>query len=522
MKSVSGKVMLLAMAPMAALIAGFLFILMPLIGKTILESRKDGVRQIVESAVSILAQQDARAGAGAQTKEEAQARAREILKGLRYGDGNYVWIQAPGSLIIMHPTRPEWDGKVEDAYQDASGQRLFVELEKVAAASPDGGFLKYTFSKPGKTGIFPKISYIKNFAPWGWMVGSGVYIDDVDRKVQAFRWSALAVLLGLGLALSWAVSRMTRTMVRPLQGLVAGLRNSDLTREIPVESRDEIGEAAQAFNAYNLGLKAKILAVADFAGRVASGSTQLSATADEMERTVTDIARVSENLKTEAERVTEAMQELSTHAGAVAQSTRESHQESQDAVGETRSSAQAGENVVRSMGEIQGVMKQIVNAVLVIQEIANQTNLLSLNAAIEAAKAGESGKGFSVVAEEVRKLSERSSGAAKEIEALTLLTGKAVSGGMGNVEANMKSVEAIRQRITQVAERIRHIGTVADGQASTSSLVTSSMGNTATGLSQNATATHQLSATVHEIARTSEELASVAQGLQNLVKEFKL
>jgi methyl-accepting chemotaxis protein len=231
---------------------------------------------------------------------------------------------------------------------------------------------------------------------------------------------------------------------------------------------------------------------------------------------------VSESLKAEGVNVTEAMGALSEKAGLVAESTRESYGESQDAVLDTERSGQAGERVVKSMDEIQAVMKQIVGAVQVIKEIATQTNLLSLNAAIEAAKAAEHGKGFAVVAEEVRKLSERSGLAAKEIEGLTQRTGTAITGGMASVRANMESLDGIQKRIATMASRIRSIGDVADHQAAISTQVAENMSNTASGLSQNAAATHELSATLHEIVRTSEDLARIAEGLQGLVREFKV
>ncbi|BDU73740.1 methyl-accepting chemotaxis protein [Mesoterricola silvestris] len=318
------------------------------------------------------------------------------------------------------------------------------------------------------------------------------------------------------------VSHFANKMTRPLSRIAAGMEHSDLTLTLEAGGDDEVGALSKAFNAYNHGLKERIQHVADFAGRVASGSTELSASADEIERTVTEIAKVSENLKAEGESVTEAIGDLSKNAGVVAASTKESEQESRNAVLDTERSAEAGENVVRSMDEIQAVMKQIVGAVQVIKEIANQTNLLSLNAAIEAAKAGTHGKGFAVVAEEVRKLAERSGTAAKEIEGLIQRTGAAVEGGMTSVNANMESLDAIRKRITGMASKIQRIGDVADGQAATSAQVSASMSSTALGLAQNATATHELTATVHEIAKTSEDLSRVAEGLQGLVKEFRL
>ncbi len=148
--------------------------------------------------------------------------------------------------------------------------------------------------------------------------------------------------------------------------------------------------------------------------------------------------------------------------------------------------------------------------------------ILSLNAAIEAAKAGEHGKGFAVVAEEVRKLAERSAQAAKEIEQIILRTQEAVAGGVASVGVTQGHLDAIGKRISDVSEHIRVIGGLSREQAKTSKEVDSMMDQTASRLDQNAAATQELASTVQEITRTAEDLSKVAEGLKDIVKGFTL
>jgi methyl-accepting chemotaxis protein len=206
----------------------------------------------------------------------------------------------------------------------------------------------------------------------------------------------------------------------------------------------------------------------------------------------------------------------------VAARTQEAEARSHEAVQETGHSAEAGQGTAQGMSDIQRVTGQIVQAVTVIQEIARQTNLLSLNAAIEAAKAGQQGKGFAVVAEEVRKLAERSGTAAHEIEDLIQRTQEAVSGGVRGVDATLASLGTIRERIGGVANSIQEIGGLSRDQATTGQEVAAMMSQTTGRLAQNASATHELASTVQEIAKTSEELARVAEGLRGVVERFRL
>jgi methyl-accepting chemotaxis protein len=408
-----------------------------------------------------------------------------------------------------------------DQLSDPVLRKLFRDLERVALA-PEGGVHAYEFGKPGHPGLFPKISYVRTFAPWGWTVGTGVYVDDVDHQVRGIAAVMLGGILAVSVVVFLVARAMARRMVRPLHLLVEGLRNSDLSRQIQVDTQDEVGQAAQAFNEYNGGMRQIVQDVAQFALRVASGSTQLSASSDEMAKAVAEIAQVSEDLRRAGETVSEALRALSGDASLVATRTQEAEARGEEVVRETDRSAEAGQGTAQGMSDIQQVTGQIVKAVTMIQEIARQTNLLSLNAAIEAAKAGQQGKGFAVVAEEVRKLAERSGVAAREIEGLIRRTQEVVAGGVHSVDTTLASLEAIRDRIGGVAQSIQEIGGLSRSQAATGQEVASMMEQTTGRLAQNASATHELASTVHEIAKTSEELARVAEGLRSVVGRFKL
>ncbi|WP_306590161.1 methyl-accepting chemotaxis protein [Geothrix sp. 21YS21S-4] len=521
LRSLSAKVLALALLPVGLFLLFFAFYVLPTLRQAVLSTKKEGVQQVVDLGVALLQEQEAQVRAGNLSVETAQIRGREILEGLRYSGTNYLWIQSAGPRIVGHGTRKDWDGKLTDDLGDPAIAKLFRDFDRVAAAT-GGGFHEYTFSKPGASGTFPKVSYVRTFAPWGWTVGSGVYVDDVDRQVRDIAFALLAGIAVISVLIFFLARVFSRRMVHPLQQLVDGLRNSDLSREIPISTEDEIGAAARAFNDYNGGMRGTVLDVSQFAERVASGSTELAASADQMSHAVAEIARVSEDLKIAGERVSDALRSLGSSAGMVASRTRETEARSEDAVQETDRSAEAGQGAAHGMADIQLVTGQIVAAVTVIQEIARQTNLLSLNAAIEAAKAGSMGKGFAVVAEEVRKLAERSGTAAREIESLIQRTQDVVAEGARSVDTTLASLQAIRDRIGGMAESVRDIGGLSRQQADTGREVADMMAQTSLRLTQNASATHQLASTVVEIARTSEELSRVAEGMRSVVGGFRL
>jgi len=521
-KSLSAKILALVLIPLLLVVLAAVFGLAPAIRSSFLASRERMLRNLTETVIASMAQLQVRVAAGEITLQEAQRQALAQIKGTRYEKGDYFFVFDPVPVMICNPNRPDLDGKSMADFKDPQGVSVWVELGRIAAEKPEGGFLAYEFKKPGTDKTLPKVSFAKRFAPWGWNIGTGVYIDDVNREVWAFLGTIFGLLAVLIIGAVLAAFTLAKRATRPLLTLVEGLRNSDLTKRIPVESRDEVGQAALAFNDYNQQLHTDMIQVSAFAMRVASGSTELAASADEMTRAVNDIAGVSEALKASGEQVVSAMHQLAASAKEVASATHTSDEASRGAVQDVTRSAEAGSHAVEGMGDIKVVTGKIVLAVSVIQDIARQTNLLSLNAAIEAAKAGAQGKGFSVVAEEVRKLAERSRASAVEIQTMIEQTQSAVASGVNNVQETMGALEAIDKRVKNIAGQLGQVTIQVESQASTIGEVSSRMSDTASGLAQNAAATHELAATVSEIARTSEDLSQVAEGLKGLVASFKL
>ncbi len=372
------------------------------------------------------------------------------------------------------------------------------------------------------------IEAFKDVKPGQLVASFGVSMSTANLYRTERNMRILAALGGLGLliVISAIISyRVKASILAPLAtlskaiGLVA---TGDMTVNAPVESQDEIGRVAETFNGMVADLNRALGRMGQASEQVASGSTQLAASADQMNTTVQETARVGEALRQAGREVLDALRQLDANVESMAEHTRQTGRKTDEAVQDTDRGAETGRGTAQGMQAIQQATTRIVQSVKVIQGLARQTNLLSLNAAIEAAKAGTQGKGFAVVAEEVRILAERSGQSAKEIETTINAMKDAVSEGATSVDVTLHHLEAIRDRISQVSGSIHEIGSLSKGQAQTSQDVGRMMNQTATRLDQNATATHQLAATVHEIARTSEDLSRVAETLKETVQRFKL
>jgi methyl-accepting chemotaxis protein len=374
--------------------------------------------------------------------------------------------------------KPEMNGNDISSFKDPNGKALFVDM--VSAVKKDGAvFVPYEWPKPGLDKPQPKLSYVGGFAPWDWVIGTGVYIDDLRAQSWASTRRAL-IAAGLVLLLTLAVSIIVaRRITRPLQQMTItmnALARGGLAVVVTgLDRHDEIGEMAKAVEVFKSNLVARQAleaeareteartvavreadmhkladdfenAVGEIAETVSSASTELegfagtlTTTADHAQELATMVAAASEEASTNVQSVASATEEMASSVNEISRQVQESARMASEAVDQARTTNDR-------IGELSKAAVRIGDVVELINTIAGQTNLLALNATIEAARAGEAGRGFAVVASEVKALAEQTAKATGEI-------GQQVGSIQG---ATQESVGAIRE-ISGTIERLSEI-----------------------------------------------------------------
>ncbi len=450
-----------------------------------LQARMDATRQHVEVAHGLIVWAQAQEAAGQLPRAEAQALALRALAPLRYDGKEYFWVNDMQPRVLMHPIKPELNGKDVSDLKDPSGLALFKAF--VAEVQQHGkGFVAYQWPKPGHDLPVDKVSYVMGFAPWGWVVGSGVYVGDLrSTALQQAGWVAgvVAAVLLLASYLFLSFYRVMDGGLRETRRHLRAMTAGDLTTSPKPWGRDDAAQLMVDLGAMQTSLRNMVLRVrrssdeiVQSSGEIASGAMDLSARTEQaaanLEESAASMEEIASTVKSTAEHTQEASQMARHNAQAAADGGR------------------VMQDVVQTMDGIRSSSARIGEIIGTIDGIAFQTNILALNAAVEAARAGEQGRGFAVVASEVRTLARRSADAAREIKALISDSVQQVETGTG----------IVRQAGTTIADIV-----------ASSQRVDHLLGEVATGAREQSLGVGQIGAAVQELDRMTQQNAALVE-----------
>jgi methyl-accepting chemotaxis protein len=484
------------------------------------------------------------------SQAEAQALAISTIRAMRYQGNGYFWINDSQPTMILHPISPGLEGQDLSAKKDPDGLYLFKEMVRVAQAE-GAGFVRYQWEKPGSREPQAKLSYVKLHPAWNWVIGSGLYIDDLEAATNQVFWSVMSILLAAILVSGGLVFFLARMVSRPMHKTVAmieELEKGHLGTRLNINQTDEVGRMAKAMDRFADSLQHEVvdalkkLAGGDLTfdisprdaedevrgalkqlemqlndvmeqiqsagGQIAAGSVHVSDTAQALSQGATESASSLEEISSSLTQLTAQTQQNAANASQVNLLSTAA----KDAV--DTGNHQMG-RMVEAMQEINQAGRDIGKIIKVIDEIAFQTNLLALNAAVEAARAGQHGKGFAVVAEEVRNLAARSAKAARETAELIEGSVHKTNNGAAIANDTAASLQRISDQVVEVSDLAEEIAAASHEQSN-------GIAQISIGIGQIDSVTQQNTATAEESAASAEELSGQAARLQTMLQRFKL
>ncbi|QCB47706.1 methyl-accepting chemotaxis protein [Hydrogenophaga sp. PAMC20947] len=485
--------------------------------KRLIETGRQGeLVTAVQSAHSIVEGFRAQVQSGKLSDQQAQAAATEALRIARYGaEGkDYFYIWTLDGVAVMHPLKPEWAGQnMLGKLKDTNGADIIVDLTSGLKKSTNGQALVPTyFPRPGGTEGVPKLQFVIKVDGWNWMVGSGLYTDDLDAQVQqAVLVDMLIGLLALGaiVGLGWYT---LRSVTRQIGGEPSEAQAA--MREVATGNLNVRMDHVPA-GSLMATLGEMIASLRQTVSQVRSATDSINTASAEIASGNQDLSARTEQAASNLEETAASMEELTSTVRQSADAARQANQLAASASAIAVRGGQVVGEVVTTMEAINHSSKKISDIISVIDGIAFQTNILALNAAVEAARAGEQGRGFAVVAGEVRNLAQRSAEAAKEIKGL-------IGASVDKVEAGSRLVADAGQTMSEIVGSVQRVSDIIGEITAAAGEQSDGIGQVNVAVNQLDQMTQQNAALVEESAAAAESLKDQANRLAQVIQVFRL
>jgi methyl-accepting chemotaxis protein len=483
----------------------------------IVEGRRGELVTAVQSAHNIVAAYQAKAAAGTMPVEEAQKAAKEAVKLARYGgaDGkaDYMYIWSTDGVGVMHPIKPEWDGKnMLGQVKDGGGTDIIKAIVEGVKASKDGrAFVDTMFPRPGQKEPVSKLQYVARVDGWNWIVGSGLYMDDVAAQSRAALFASLGVVLcvlGVIGGIGWLVARSVLRQIGGEPSHALAVMKEVASGNLGVD----LHHAPQGSLLH--GLSGMVDSLRRTVGQVRLATDSITLASSEIAQGNADLSSRTEQTASSLQQTASSMEQLTGTVKQTADSANTANQLASSAAQVAQRGGEVVGQVVSTMDEINASSKKIADIIGVIDGIAFQTNILALNAAVEAARAGEQGRGFAVVAGEVRSLAQRSAEAAKEIKGL-------IGTSVDKVETGSKLVQNAGETMNEIVASVKRVTDIIGEITAAATEQSQGIGQINSAVVQLDQMTQQNSALVEESAAAAQSMKDQARTLAEVVSVFR-